>query len=146
MANALTMALGAASPALGPAHSLISVKVSGGYLGRHLVRWREMLSRGFQLHQLGKHGLHYHFQWIWPCWPFTCPAVAVALVCSDCACCHCCLQSFLAAALKCDALRGYVRLHKTPPAKLRVENSDQEQVEDGGEGRAGSKGGGEGGG
>jgi hypothetical protein len=38
------------------------------------------------------------------------------------------LQAFMDAGIQCNFIRAYVRLHKTPPAKLRVENSDTEQV------------------
>jgi hypothetical protein len=37
-------------------------------------------------------------------------------------------QAFMDAGVQCNFIRAYVRLHKTPPAKLRVENSDTEQV------------------
>lgn len=34
------------------------------------------------------------------------------------------------AALQSDYIRGYVRLHKTQPTKLKVDNSQEDQVRD----------------
>ena len=36
------------------------------------------------------------------------------------------------AAIQSDFIRGYVRLYKTPPARLKIDNSQEEQVSDAG--------------
>ena len=38
------------------------------------------------------------------------------------------MQTFIDSAIKCDFIRGFVRLHKTPPNRLRMENTDNDQV------------------
>ncbi len=39
-----------------------------------------------------------------------------------------CPQPFMEASLRSDFIRGYVRLYKTPPAKLRVDSTAEEQA------------------